>query len=254
MKWFLTFFLATILNFSGLATSNSAENVQVNFSATNFIEFWSQNDLNFQKLNIKIESDFLKYGHSQKFLKLLFYRSQKALLKSYQQYAPIDALISDGNYDCVSGSLLLAVFLEKYDFDYQIVETSFHVFISVNIDEKELILESTDPYNGFITDTEEVKGFLKDFELKSVDAKDFYLEPNHKLLAEIFDPIIFKKIKLQELHGLTFFNRAIYFNNSGEVVKALEMVQNAEQYYNAKRILALKELLQAQYAIAARDE
>lgn len=249
MKRFIFIISAIFISFQGMAMPIN-DDKEVDFSLENFISHWETQNSNFEKMNSKLKADFSKYGKSQKFLKLLFYRSQKYLLGTYTQFSGIEELMHEGKFDCVSGSLLLSVFLDTYGFDFEIIETSFHVFVRVNLDGKSLILESTDNFDGFIYKPAEVEAYLAEFE-EVIPSKDaYYLEPTHQLVSKILNPVVFKIIDVRELKGLEYFNKAIFHNNKGEIDLAYNYINQAESYYSSKRIKTMKNLIQSQLVLA----
>lgn len=249
MKRFLLFILALSTSISGIALSNS-EKKETLVSSNEFIVYWDSTSTKFQKLNAKLQKDFDRYGNSEKFLKMLFYRSQQYLMDDYNQYASVEELIETGAFDCVSGSFLMAVFLDHYGFDYDIMETSFHVFLTVNLAGEKIVLESTDGFTGFISDKDEVKAFLKDFQKES-RKNPLYLNPDQKITQNLLQPSIYRAINLQQLKGLELFNRAIFYNNQMAYDIAFQKIKEAEMLYPSERILALSELLQTQPIIAS---
>ncbi|MCH7404066.1 hypothetical protein [Belliella aquatica] len=249
MKRLLFFILAIFISFQGIAMPPN-EGKEADFSLENFIKHWESQNSNFQKLNSKLKTDFSKYGKSQKFLKMLFYRSQKYLLGTYSQFSGIDDLMQEGRFDCVSGSLLLSVFLESYGFEFDVIETSYHVFVRVVLDGDYVILESTDNYEGFIYKPADVAAYLAEFEEVKPSRDTFYLEPTHQLVSEILNPVVFKVIEVRELKGLEYFNKAIFHNNKGEIDLAYNYINQAESYYGSKRIKTMKNLIQSQLVLA----
>lgn len=251
MKRLLLLILALSTSFSGIAMSNNIKNESF-ISSNEFITYWDSTSSKFQKLNLKLQKDFGRYGKSEKFLKMLFFRSQQYLLDDYNQYASVEELIETGAFDCVSGSFLIAVFLDQYGFDYDIMETSFHVFLTVNVEGEKVVLESTDGFTGFISDKDEVKVYLNNFEKES-KKNPLYLNPDQKLVKDLLQPSIYRAINLQQLKGLELFNRAIFYNNQKEYETAFKKIKEAEILYPSERITALSHLLQSQLVIASNQ-
>jgi hypothetical protein len=249
MKRFLLLILALSTSFTGIALSNNEKKESL-ISSNDFIAYWDSTSAKFEKLNIKLQKDFDRYGESEKFLKMLFFRSQQYLLDDYNQYASVEELIETGAFDCVSGSFLMAVFLDRYGFDYDIMETSFHVFLTVNVEGKKVVLESTDGFTGFINDKNEVKAYLTDFEKES-KKNPLYLNPEQQLVQNLLQPAIYRAINLQQLKGLELFNRAIFYNNQKEYDIAFKKIKEAETFYPSERITALSKLLQSQLIVAS---
>lgn len=255
MKRVTIFLLLLIISYQGNAFTDNDQHVgeePVLFVSHDFFEEWEPNNVHLNKLNAKLDKDFERFGKSKKFVKQLFYRTHKYLLDDYQQYASLEDLMENGKYDCVSGSLLFAMILDRYGFDYQIVETSFHVFLTLSIDNEQILLESTDPFGGFMTDQNEIEVYVGDFK-KAAQENKLYLDPVHQKRTSLFNPSIYREINLQQLKGLEYYNSAIYYNNNGALTNALEEVHKASKFYDAERIIAFKELLQTFLTVAKNN-
>lgn len=247
MKRLIFFFSVLIISIPGYTVSVNSQEV-LDFSSREFIDYWNSASPKFNKLRQKIDKDFQKFERNEKFLRRLFYRSQLHLLYDYNQYASVNELIETGKYDCVSGSLLMASFLDYYGFDYEIIETSFHVFIKVNLDNQLIILESTDE-NGYLTHGEEVMAYLENVE-KDSKQSNLYLDPNELPIKCLIQPSIYRAINIRQLKGLEYFNSAIFFNNQAAYSTAYEKAKAAEVLYPSDRITVLRKLLEQQLVLA----
>lgn len=207
----------------------------------------------FQKLIQKLDKDFDKYDSSEKLLRLVFFRTQQQMLNKYVQYSSFNELIQYGYFDCVSGSTLYALLLDRYRFDYEIIETSYHVFIIVHLGDREYILESTEPTNGFITEQSEIEFFKTQYaptiservqnkiEKKSGTGKD-----------QLFQPVVYNSISLEELIGLQFFNKAVFYFNQEQFFEAYNNIIQAKKYYPSERLLTLSEILEKTVSSSSR--
>lgn len=249
MKRLIFAFLVLIISIPGFSLPLNRQE-DLDFSSQEFIDYWNAASPKFNKLRQKIDKDFQKFERSEKFLRRLFFRSQLHLLYDYNQYASVNELIETGKYDCVSGSLLMTSFLDYYGFDYEIIETSYHVFIKVNLDKQLIILESTDE-NGFLTQEEEVASYLENVE-KDSKQSNIYLDPNELPLKCLIQPSIYRAINIQQLKGLEYFNRAIFFNNQSDYTLAYENAKSAETLYPSERIIVLRTLLEKQLVLAQK--
>ncbi|RPA67508.1 hypothetical protein EF405_13975 [Cyclobacteriaceae bacterium YHN15] len=251
MKPFIFLFLITLVPYSSPAFSENGDE-KILFSSQEFISYWDSTSPKFNKLKNKLEKDFQRFDKSEKFLKMIFYRSQLHLLYDYDQYASIEELIESGKFDCVSGSLLMASFLDFFGFEYKIIETSFHVFLLVQLDNQQVILESTDSFNGFISEEEEITQYLDKFKSEAIN-NTLYLHPDQKVINSLLKPSVYRTIDLQKLKGLEHFNKAIHYNNQNDLKKALEEAKKAEIFYESDRISTLKQLIQSQLSLAVND-
>lgn len=249
MKRLIFFFLILIISIPSYSLSLNTQE-DLDFSSQEFIDYWVAASPKFNKLRQKIDKDFQKFERSEKFLRRLFYRSQLHLLYDYNQYASVNELIETGKYDCVSGSLLMASFLDYYGVDYEIIETSYHVFIKVNLDNRLIILESTDA-NGYLTHEDEVAAYLENVE-KDSKQSNLYLDPKDLPIKSLIQPSIYRTINIRQLKGLEYFNSAIFFNNQAAYTLAYEKAKAAEILYPSDRITVLRRLLEQQLVLAQK--
>jgi len=175
-------------------------------------------------------------------LRLIFQKTHQILLKKYIQHATFNDMLSEGRYDCVSGSAALGLLLERYGYTYDIVETDYHVFIAVDLNGKKIVLESTLPVGGMITSTSEVVKYLDSYRPEEFAQ----LQELYQGLAGIdiaySDNSIFRKVSLQELAGLQYYNDAIVHFNSQAFGPAVDQLSKAYLLYPSDRILGLREL------------
>ena len=93
-------------------------------------------------------------------------------------------------------------------FNYDLIELPNHIFLKVVLDQQSVLIESTDPFNGFIKDSNEIKTRLTAYDTstkESLTTKVSLLEP----------------INFHQLIGLHYFNLAIKslrFNNFKKVL------------------------------------
>jgi hypothetical protein len=207
--------------------------VQANETETS--EKWTQ-------LIEDLDSKADKKGNELNFLRQIFQKTHQVLLKKYIQHSTFNIMLSEGKYDCVSGSAALGLLLERYGYAYDIVETDYHVFIVVNVKGKEIVLESTLPVGGMITTPSEVEKYLDAYKPEEFAQ----LKTLNQGLAgpdiDYSDNAIFRKVNLQQLAGLQYYNDAIVHFNSQAFGVAVEQLSKAYLLYPSDRILGLREL------------
>ena len=113
-------------------------------------------------------------------LRKVFVETHKKFLKNYSQYADMNEIFSSGNYDCLTATSMYSIVLDRLDFDYSIIETNYHIFIVVNTSRGEVLLETTDPLNGFVTDSKMIDQRIGNYKQNTVASfpandKKFYL-------------------------------------------------------------------------------
>ena len=175
-------------------------------------------------------------------VRIIFQKSHQRLFKKYEQHSSFNTMLTEGKYDCVSGSAVLGLLLEKYGFDFDILETDYHVFIQVAIAGKPIILESTLPVGGMITTPSEVEKYLSSYlPKKESTIQNFNQRLAGPSLSET-ENAIFRKVNLTQLAGLQYYNDAIVHFNNQSYGQAVHQLSKAYLLYPSDRIEGLREL------------
>ncbi len=195
-----------------------------------------------ESLVLELDQKVSQKGAALAFLRILFQKSHQKLLKKYEQHSTFNSMLSEGKYDCVSGSAAIGLLLQRYGYSFEIVETDYHVFIVVNLDGKNIVLESTLPVGGMITTPSEVEKYLDSYKPTEFAS----LKSLNQGLAgpdiDYSDNSIFRKVNLRQLAGLQYYNDAIVHFNSQAFGQAVEQLSKAYLLYTSDRILGLREL------------
>ncbi|MDN3203811.1 hypothetical protein [Algoriphagus sediminis] len=195
-----------------------------------------------EKLITELDAKKDRTRKDYNFIRALFQKSHKRLFKDYQQHATFNETLTTGKFDCVSGSAALGMLLSRYGYDFDIIETDYHVFIMVELEDRDIILESTLPVGGLISRSSDVKAYLDSYKPKE-DAKLNSLNTRIGTTEiELGDNSIFRKVNLTQLAGLLYYNDAIFDFNSQKYESAAIQLTKAYSLYESDRILGLKEL------------
>lgn len=208
-------------------------------------------DEKWNELLAELDKKFSRKGTHLTVLRQVFEKSHQQLFKTYEQHSTFNDMLEQGKFDCVSGSAALALLLDRYKFEYKVVETDYHVFIVVNYEGKDIILESTLQIGGMITAPSEVASYLEGYKADdSVKLKSL----NQRLGApkiDLSDNAIFRKVNLTQLAGLQYYNDAISLFNDQSFQRASLQLHKALKLYNSERIDGLKELADKQANLLA---
>lgn len=169
-----------------------------------------------------------KYRSEKAFAEYSFYYIHKKLLKQYREYASLDQTLKSGAYDCVTATAMYALFFSELDVPFTIVETNYHLYILIFPGtEREVLLETTDPFGGFISDRNEV-----------TERKELYVKGNSEIRANQVDLKwnVENRLKDSELIGLLLYNQSVKHYNLGNKKKAIELANEALFYYASPRI------------------
>ncbi len=148
-------------------------------------------------------------------VKYLYDQLHQEFLTKYMYLAYFDEIFETGVYNCVTAVALYAMAFEACDIPYNIKETPTHVYIVADPDDSQLLIETTDPVDGFKTFR---PGFKEQFVsqlgvLKLINENDIA----KKGIYGVFDEFYFggAVLSLKSLVGIQYYNKGIslYENN-----------------------------------------
>ncbi|OOG78849.1 hypothetical protein [Algoriphagus sp. A40] len=189
-----------------------------------------------------LDSKASKKGDELNFLRQIFQKTHQKLLKKYELHSSFNSMLSEGKFDCVSGSAALGLLLERYEYSFDIVETDFHVFIVVNLEGKKVVLESTLPVGGMITMPSEVQNYLDAYRPEANSKLKVLNQGLAGQHIDYSDNAIFRIVNLKQLAGLQYYNDAIVHFNTQAFGQAVDQLSKAYLLYPSDRILGLREL------------
>ncbi len=156
-------------------------------------------------------------------VKRIFCKVHRQILSEYKQYSTIEGMLSTGNYDCLTGTALLAHIFNALDYNYEIVALDYHIYLLLDVDGEKVLLESTDPMFGYVTG-------------KSVIAK----------MAEYIDDQDNKKniksIDFKKIPGLILYNTAVDEYNRGYFETSFLTLVSAFDYLETPKMENLLKL------------
>jgi hypothetical protein len=222
--------LAETSNNSGIAkttSSNFIEQVLINENTSRAqINLYTQS---LEQSLSELKKKQPKFKSEQDFLEHVFYKIHKKHLKKYEAYKSFNSLLENGKYGCLTGTALYAVLLYKLGFDYRIVETNYHIYLLATTEEGEILMESTDAFNGFVSNPKEIKERIKvSLEEQVAEVNEYQYTLN-----------IYNQINLTELIGLQYYNQAVNSYNHQNISESLYQLNEAAKYYPSPRIVEL---------------
>ena len=178
----------------------------------------------YDKLLASIEKARAKTKNDKSLLQKMFYKVHHKKLGWYENHVTLSQTLDSKKYDCLTGSALLALILHDLNYTYKILEFDFHVFVIAETEAGQVLLEATDPFNGFVTDP------------KQIDDRIRSNVKNEKVSDGIYKTYIRNEIDLKALAGLQYFNMAVDFYNHQEYKKASDFIKKADLLYPSERI------------------
>jgi len=165
--------------------------------------------------------------------KKLFHMVQDSFLGVYQEAASMNELFTDSIFSCVTGSALMAFYLQLNNFECEIEEMPEHVFLTTEFRNKTYLLESTDPKFGFLKDNKVNRNYYGPDSLDNNHIFKLISSYSHLNKGGI---LIRNEITLYELAGLNYYNDAVQAVNNNNLAVAAKALEKALYLYPSKRI------------------
>lgn len=176
----------------------------------------------------------------QDFLKLIFRESHKKFFKSYQPYTQFSEIFEKGTYDCLSATSFFSLVLSDFGYEYKIIETNYHIFISVQTDNGPVLVESTDRFNGFVTDSKQIEQRIANYRANTLSINPS--EESDKVHYK-YNLNLYQVVKPEQLPGLLYFNQAVIAFNHKKLVECAQKLDKANEIYESPRTAELAMLL-----------
>ena len=217
-----TFFLIVIPLF-GQGQGNSVPKLMATSSPQSALLVESQIN------NFILDLDHNKPKSDLALLKKVFHRTQKVFLKQYSSYADFSEIFNSGQYDCLTATSLFSVVLDELNFRYSIIETNYHIFLVVRTSKGEVLLETTDRFNGFVRNEKEIHQRIGTYRQGVTVDSD-----NQNIYHYTCD--LYREVKPGQLPGLLYYNQAVKAYNAGRLEKCGELLTKAKSIYDTPRI------------------
>lgn len=162
-------------------------------------------------------------------LEKVFYVSHRRKLAWYDDNVTFSDLFESGKYDCLTGTAFYSEVLDQLEIPYKIIEFDFHVFVMASADGKAILIETTDPLFGLITDEEEI--------LRRITS--------HVNNNELGAMGVFNRISIDQLAGLQYYNQSVASYHAGKYEQAEHYLRKAKFLYPSDRIKEMHRLFVA---------
>lgn len=163
-----------------------------------------------QRLKANSEIDFLEYAFEQ---------THRKFLKSYIPYSQFNEVMETGRFDCLSATALFSIIFDRLAIHYQINETNYHIFLIVNTMKGDVLIETTDRFNGFVYQTEKIQARIEGYRKNEIATlnKNFYE----------YQANIFQEVSTTRLVGLLYFNQAVRLYNDRDLLACSKKLDEA---------------------------
>lgn len=193
-----------------------------------------------QKLDSKTKKS------DRQFLKNVFNITHRQLLKEYDQYAGFGELFREGKYDCLTATALYSILLNELGYQHRIIETNYHIFLLVDTEDGQILMESTDPLDGFEYQPDRIESRIAQYKLDQEEVASN--KPSYSFTYTLFD-----EVSPSELTGLLYYNQCVKAFNTQQWSKALQLLELAKTFYHSPRITEMENLLMQMVAATALE-
>ena len=174
-----------------------------------------------KQTSIKKEQDFVRY---------IFSKTHQLYLRKYEPYASFSDLFNSGSYNCLSGTILYATILTHFQIPFQVIETNYHIFLTVETEQGKILLEATDPVRGFVQSERDIEKRIAAYKENTVTVS------NSKLTYYQFNFELFKSVSMEQLRGLLYYNKAVDSFNRKRLEESIGFLLSANELYYSPRI------------------
>jgi hypothetical protein len=174
-----------------------------------------------KKSGIKKEKDFVRY---------IFSKTHQSFLKKYEAHASFSELFENGSYNCLTGTILYATILNHFQIPFEVIETNYHIFLTVETAQGKVLLEATDPLDGFVSTPNSIEKRINTYKQNTITAS------NKKATYYHFSFDLFKTVSMEELRGLLYYNKAVDSFNKQKLEESTQFLLMAKELYYSPRI------------------
>jgi len=178
----------------------------------------------------KLEKKQTSIRKEKDFVRFIFSKMHQEYLKEFQPYASFTDLFGNGAYNCLTGTILYSLILNHFNIPFEVIETNYHIFITVETKQGKVLLEATDPLQGFVNTDNAIEKRIATYKQNSLTAS------NSKLSYYQFNFELFNKVSMEELQGLLYYNKAVDSFNHHEIEKSIQFLGKANELYSSSRI------------------
>lgn len=179
------------------------------------------------------------FKKEEDFVESLFLRIHQRFLKVYKPTAAFHQLFDNGAYNCLTATALYYTVFSHFGFETEIYETEYHIFMLVAVDDKQILIETTDHLNGFVTDADAIAEKIKGYQLNNTLVASASKQEN------FYKASIFNKVQPAHLPGLIHFNASVHAYNDRAYEKSVDELVLAHSIYPSQRLHDFSQVLMA---------
>lgn len=201
----------------------------------------------------KLEKKRSSFSRTEDFLEFIFRKTHQRYLKNYESYVSFGQMLNSNRYNCLTATALYALLLDHFDIDYKVIETNYHIFLLANSEGSKILMEATDPVNGYVSNPVAIEDRIREYRkntIQELKQSKTYYRYNFNLYHEV---------NLDEILGLLHYNNAVAAFNSQKLPESVrELNKSIDSYYSPRveefsRIILLN-VMESELDASAREE
>lgn len=178
----------------------------------------------------RLEAKRGSFENEVDFLNHLFVKTHQRMLRNFTDYVSFRQTLTDGTYNCLTGTTLYALLLDHFGFEYNIIETNYHIFLTANTANGRVLFEATDPLNGFVVNESEINARISTYKQNTLNKTDSPKRTYYQFNFELYNDV-----NLLEMSGLLHYNLAIVAYNKHQLATAIDHLDKAIELYQSPR-------------------
>lgn len=157
-------------------------------------------------------------------------------LKKYNNIEFFASIFQTGTYNCVSASILYALFFDRLNIPYKIMASSNHVYLVANPGENSEVIETTNPlFENQIFSGEfkrQYVNYLKNS--KMISEAELQSKSTEEIFESHYNQVT--EANFNNLIGFQYFNKALLDLEQNNLKKALYDCQKAYYFFPSERV------------------
>ncbi len=187
----------------------------------------------------KLERKRIEEADDIRFLQWMFSYTHKSFLHEYKEFAAFDELFSTRQYNCLTATIFLSTLLDHFQIAHQVIETNYHIFITVRTPNGSILIETTDSLNGFIKEPKLIEERLERYRENALHKS----EADTDLAYYRYGFSRFDAVQPHELLGLLYYNLAAEAFNQNDLPASVKYLEQAAARYTSPRIIEFSTIL-----------
>jgi hypothetical protein len=196
----------------------------------------SNSSASFQNFLKKLERKQHSFTREKDFVRYVFTKTHQTYLRKFEAYSPFNDIFRDGTYHCLTGTILFSILFDHFNISHEVIETNHHIFLVAETTQGKVLIEATDPLQGYVDTAEGIADRMESYKTNAVSAS------SAKVYYQ-FSFQLFNAVSLAEMKGLLYYNKAVDAFNHKKLSEAIFNLSQAQQHYTSSRIEEFSQIL-----------